>query len=280
MNFFAMFFEILCYAVLPPLLFGLAVCGCRRAFCFFVGEESGLALIRFASVLSTPVREAGHAMMAVLFWHRLEEVRMLDLRDPDGEYGFVEHSYNPRNPFAVLGNFFFAVGPAVTGLFLTLVILLSCFNGVLAPFFRSVALLGEQGAGFSAYACATVSLLARMFGAEGGAIALRVLGCVLLLALCLGIYVTPTEILDGLAGLGVLSALLAAVIGVILLFDDGRVASMILSAFRSYATAVTALFLVVLAFALAVVAIGALFGAVRTLFNIDGRTNGSESEEN
>lgn len=279
MNFFAMFFEILCYAVLPPLLFGLAVYGCRRMFCFFVGERSGLALIRFASVLSTPVREAGHAMMAVLFWHRLEEVRMLDLRDPDGEYGFVEHSYNPRNLFAVLGNFFFALGPAVTGLFLTMVILLSCFNGVLAPFFQSVALLGEQGAGFSAYAAATISLLVGMFGAGGGAVVLRVLGCALLLSLCLGIYITPTEILDGLAGLGVLAGLLLSVAGLILLFDDGRVANMTLSAFRSYATAVTALFLVVLAFALAVVLIGALFGVVRTLFNIDKGYDESEDEE-
>jgi len=269
LHFFTAFLEILCYVCLPPFAFGLAVWGCRRAFCFFVGDDSGLPLIRAVSVLSTPVREAGHAMTAVLFFHRLEEVRMLNLHDPDGEYGYVEHSYNPRNPIAVLGNFFYALGPAITGLFLVLVILLCCFNGILAPFFNTLTALGEQGAGFAAYASATGALLAGMFGAGGGPVMLRIIGCVLLLALCFGVHIAPIEIFDSLAGLGIFAGITAAGLGLVMLFDDGRVGQIVLSAFRTYATAVTALFLIVLAFALMAVLIGALFGVVRTLFNID-----------
>lgn len=280
MSFFTALLEVLCYACLPPFAFGLAVWGCRRAFCFFVGDDSGLPLIRAVSVLSTPVREAGHAMAAVLFLHRLEDVRLLDLHDPDGEYGYVEHSYNPRNPIAILGNFFYALGPAITGLFLVLVILLVCFNGVLGPFFDTLTAYGEQGAGFADYVGATASLLTGMFGREGSPVWLRILGCALLLALCLGIHITPTEILDALSGIGIFALIAAAVLGLVALFHDGRVGNLLLSALRSYATAVTALFLVVLAFALAAVLLGVLFGVIRTLFNIDkGYTDNGEDDE-
>lgn len=269
MNFFAAFFEILCYVCVPPFAFGLAIWACRRAFCFFVGDDSGLPLIHAVSVLSTPVREAGHAMTAVLFWHRLEDVRLLNLHDPDGEYGYVEHSYNPRNPIAILGNLFYALGPAITGLFLELVLLLSCFNGILGPFFDTISALGEQGAGFLSYASATWSLLPDMFTKGGSHVVLRIVGCILLLMICLGIHITPREIYEALPGLGIFAVLVAAGVGLMMLFDDGRVGNIVLAVFRTYATAVTAMFLVALAFSLALVLLGVLFGVLRTLFNID-----------
>ena len=75
--------------------------------------------------------------------------------------------------------------------------------------------------------------------------------------------------MDAISGFFVFAVLAALSTGILLLFDD-RVMRIALSGFRTYATVVTALFLVVLLFAAAAIAIGFVFGVLRTLFNWDG----------
>ena len=268
MNILTCFLEILCLFCLPSVLIGIAVWGCRTLYCFFVGNRSGLVLIKAVSVLSTPLREAGHAMMAVAFWHRVEDMQLLNLNDPDGEFGFVEHSYNPRNPVALLGNFFYAMGPVVLGLLLVSLIFLTCFHGVLPDYFDEISALGEAGAGIGAYLAAAFSLLPQMFTAGDAGVFPRIIGCALLVLVCLGIHASPAELFESLSGAAILSVLALAVSGVMMLFDD-RVMRIALSGIRSFSTVVTALYLVVLIFAVGVLLLGALYGAIRTLFNID-----------
>ena len=269
MSFLASFAQILMLCCLPPVLFGLAVWGCRQAYCFFVGEDSGRPMILAASVLSTPLRELGHAAMAVLTFHRIEDFCLLNVYDANGELGFVEHSYNPRNPIAVLGNLFYALGPVVTGLATVLLVFLICFHGVLPPFFEQVAALGEAGAGFGAYAKTALSLIPKMFASGEVGVFGKILGCLLLLAICFCAHVTPAELMEAISGFLVFAVLAALSTGILLLFDE-RVMRIALSGFRTCATVVTALFLVVLLFSAAAVAIGFLFGVARTLFNLDG----------
>ena len=269
MSFISSFTQIIMFSCLPPILFGLAVWGCRQAYCFFVGEDAGKPLILAASVLSTPLRELGHAMMAVLTLHRIEDFCLLNVYDPDGELGFVEHSYNPRNPIAVLGNFFYALGPVVTGLGTVLLVFLIFFHGVLPPFFEQIAALGEAGAEFGAYALAALSLIPKMFSTGEAGVFARIVGCLLLLAVCFCAHITPTELMEALWGFVIFGLLAALSTGILLLFDD-RVMRIAISGFRTYATVLTALFLVVLLFAVAAIAIGFVFGVVRTLFNLDG----------
>lgn len=269
MSFLSSFLQIIALSCLPPVLLGLAVWGCRQAYCFFAGSDSGKPLILAVSVLSTPLRELGHAAMAMLTFHRIEDFCFLNLYDPDGELGFVEHSYNPRNPVAVLGNFLYALGPMLMGLGTVLLVFLVCFHGVLPPFFEQIAALGESGTGFGAYAKAALSLIPQMFTAGKAGVFGRIVGCLLLLAICFCAHVTPGELLDGIGGFVVFSVLAALSTGILLLFDD-RVMRIALSGFRSYATVMTALFLVVLLFSVAAVAIGFVFDVLRTLFNWDG----------
>ena len=268
MNFWTCFVEILGLFCLPSVLIGLAVWLCRSLYCFFVGNGSGYRLIKAASVLSTPLREVGHAMMAVLFWHRVEDVQLLNISDPDGEFGFVEHSYDPRNPIALLGNFFYAMGPVVLGLLAVSLIFLTCFHGVLPAYFAEISALGETGAGVGEYLKAAFSFIPKMFTLGEAAMWLRVLGCALLVFLCLGIYVSPVEIFEAVSGIVILIGLVMAASGVLMLFDD-RVMRIAISGLRSFSTVVIALFLVVLIFAAGMLALGAAFGVVRTLFNID-----------
>jgi hypothetical protein len=252
----------------PSVLIGLIVWACRSLYCFFVGNQSGYRLIKAASVLSTPMREVGHAMMAVLFWHRIEDVQLLNIGDPDGEFGFVEHSYNPRNPVALLGNFFYAMGPVVLGLLAVSLIFLTCFHGVLPAYFDEIRALGDAGAGVGEYLKAAFSFIPKMFTLGEAAMWLRVIGCALLVFLCLGIYVSPLELMEAASGIAILVGLVMAASGVMMLFDD-RVMRIAIGGLRSFSTVVIALFLVVLVFSAGLLAFGALFALIRTLFNID-----------
>lgn len=268
MNFWTCFVEILGLFCFPSVLIGLIVWACRSLYCFFVGNQSGYRLIKAASVLSTPMREVGHAMMAVLFWHRIEDVQLLNIGDPDGEFGFVEHSYNPRNPVALLGNFFYAMGPVVLGLLAVSLIFLTCFHGVLPAYFDEIRALGDAGAGVGEYLKAAFSFIPKMFTLGEAAMWLRVMGCALLVFLCLGIYVSPLELMEAASGIAILVGLVMAASGVMMLFDD-RVMRIAIGGLRSFSTVVIALFLVVLVFSAGLLAFGALFGLIRTLFNID-----------
>ena len=65
--------------------------------------------------LGTPIHELGHALFCLIFLHKIEEIRFFK-PDPDtGTLGYVYHTWNPKNPWHVLGNFFIGIGPMVLG---------------------------------------------------------------------------------------------------------------------------------------------------------------------
>lgn len=267
-NFLSCFASLLLLTLAPPVLFGLVVWLCQRLFCIFVGEYSGRPLLLAASALSTPLREAGHAIACMLFFHRIEDMCLFNANDPDGELGFVEHSYNPRNPIALLGNLAYALAPVALGLFAVLVVFLSCFRGVIGPFFDEIALLGASGAGFSEYAATTFSLIPQMFAGGTAGIVSKIIGTALIVLICLGIHVTPREITDAFSGL-LIYALVAALASFVLALLDARVVRMVTAGLGGFATAIAALFAVVLLAAAALLVIGGVVFLIRTLFELD-----------
>ena len=42
---------------------------------------------------------------AVLFGHKIEDVKLLPIKNENGVFGYVSHSYNPANLYQVIGNF-------------------------------------------------------------------------------------------------------------------------------------------------------------------------------
>ncbi len=119
---------------------GLAVHLCSRGFSRLTGSGSG-AVFDITSLIGTPVHELGHAIMCLLFGHRILRVKLLSLRPENGVYGFVEHSYNQKNPWARLGNLFIAVGPIFSGLAVTVLMLLLCFPTQWSDYLASSRLL-------------------------------------------------------------------------------------------------------------------------------------------
>ena len=128
MTFFEYYLQILLFTAAVPLGLGVAVYFCYRAFCSLVGVRRGKPILWLLHVILTPLREFAHLVACVISFHHVSDFCLLNPYDPEGEFGFVEHSYNRKNPMAILGNFLFAVLPA--GLGIALVALRRIIRGV------------------------------------------------------------------------------------------------------------------------------------------------------
>jgi hypothetical protein len=67
------------------------------------------------SWLGTPIHELGHALFCLIFGHRIEDMKLFKPDPNTGTLGYVYHTWNPKNPWHVLGNFFIGIGPIVMG---------------------------------------------------------------------------------------------------------------------------------------------------------------------
>lgn len=73
--------------------------------------------------LGTSVHELGHAIFAVLFGHRIEEMKLFSPDPKTGTLGYVKHSWNKKNLFHVTGNFFIGIGPVILGTFMLFLVI-------------------------------------------------------------------------------------------------------------------------------------------------------------
>ena len=262
-SFLTLYLQILLFSVGPFLLPGLLVWLLRQIFVQLVGTRSGRPFLITLFALSTPLREAAHVLSAVLFFQRVEDVRFLDLRAHDGELGFTERSYNPKNPLAVLGNFLYALAPVMLGLVAVLCVLLLFFGGAMENFFLELSALGEE-AGFTEHFRLAVRLLPSVFAASEVGLLSKIVGTALLLLLSMGLFISLSELLEGFFGM-ILYALLAALSAGALLLFDARIQRVVTGDLRAFATGVLALYLLVLAAVAALLAFGVIFFIVRKL---------------
>lgn len=65
--------------------------------------------------LGTPIHEISHAIMCVIFGHNINEIALFKPDKKAMRLGYVKHSYNPRNPWQVGGQFFIGLAPLMVG---------------------------------------------------------------------------------------------------------------------------------------------------------------------
>lgn len=262
-SFLTLYLQILLYSVGAFLLPGLLVWLLRHIFIQLVGTQSGRPFLIALFSLSTPLREAAHVLSAVLFFQRVEDVRFLDLKARDGELGFTERSYNPKNPLAVLGNFLYALTPVLLGLVAVLCVLFLFFGGVMEGFFLELSTLGEE-AGFAEHLHLAVRLFPSLLTASEVGLFPKIVGIALLLLLSMGLFVSLSELLEGFFGM-MLYALLAALSAGVLMLFDARIQRVVTGDLRAFATGVLALYVPVLAAVAALLVFGTVFFIVRKL---------------
>jgi len=81
----------------------------NRMFYSLVGNSR--AVLYSTSFIGTPIHELSHAVMCILFGHKILEIKLFQMDSDDGTLGYVKHSSNPRNLYQQLGGYFIGVAP-------------------------------------------------------------------------------------------------------------------------------------------------------------------------
>jgi len=121
-------FLIFAVAIIGPIfLFGFLIQLISRRFYRLCGENSK-AVAYATGWLGTPVHELSHALMCLIFGHKILEIKLFQMDCEDGVLGYVRHSYNPKNFYQRLGKFFIGVAPIVIGCLILTLLMLALVN--------------------------------------------------------------------------------------------------------------------------------------------------------
>lgn len=96
-------------------LMGFLIWFLNRLLLQLLGYKVGRRTLLVTGAIGVPIHELGHLFFCLLFFHRIKAVRLFHLNPQDGTLGYVRHSYNKKNIFQQIGNFFIGVGPLLFG---------------------------------------------------------------------------------------------------------------------------------------------------------------------
>ena len=95
-------------------LCGMFISFCNRCFYDSLGDTAFMA-VKISGFVGTPVHELSHALMCLIFGHRITKMKIYNFKKRTKMLGFVEHTYNTRNLYHLIGNFFIGIAPIVVG---------------------------------------------------------------------------------------------------------------------------------------------------------------------
>ena len=120
-------------------LFGFLISLCNRIFYQNFGTW-GKAACYITGAIGTPVHECSHAFFCIIFCHRIEQIKLFQI-DSDGTLGYVWHSYNRRNIYHLIGNFFIGIAPILVITSLLYLLALPFVPNMLTSIFTQVSSL-------------------------------------------------------------------------------------------------------------------------------------------
>lgn len=147
MDYVLFFLGVIWHTLGAVVICGLAVSFCRKIFISMLGGGFGRGVVMATSIVGTPVHELGHAVMCLLFGHTITAMSLWQPRSPDGNLGYVTHTYRKRNPYHVLGNLFIAIGPILSGLGVLSLVLWLGFPAACTEYFSTATDMAAQGEG-------------------------------------------------------------------------------------------------------------------------------------
>lgn len=269
MAFLGSFLQLILLLFLPVVALGLFVRCAYRLFCVLIGNAGGRGLLTAAHVPFTPVRELAHLLAAVLFGHRVTNFRILRLGAPDGELGFVEHSYRKGNPVAALGNLAVALWPALSVVLVTLLALRLLLPETYGLMAETTVHLGT-GLDSGDVVAAVTALFGDLFGNFKSRLVPKLIFLAVAALLCLGAHVTLHDLLHAIGGAIPFGILAAGGLLLVSLFDP-RITRVALFGVRWFGVTFAAVHLLLAAMTLALLAFGLFFALLRLLFGLDRR---------
>ena len=108
------------------IIFGLILGFLRNTSMNNYQKGFGKKSIYITGIVGVPVHEFSHLAVAKVFGHKINEVKFFKFNNEDGTLGYVKHSYNPKNIYHQIGNFFIGIAPIICGS-LIIILLLKIF---------------------------------------------------------------------------------------------------------------------------------------------------------
>ena len=105
-------FQLFCF-IAAIYLGGYIIAQINRTFYGFFGFNR--TVVYATGFIGTPIHESSHALMCLLFGHKIIKIKFFQMDDASGVLGYVQHSYNPKNIYARIGNYFIGVAPILMG---------------------------------------------------------------------------------------------------------------------------------------------------------------------
>lgn len=75
----------------------------------------GSKAVMITGFIGVPIHELSHAIFAVIFGHKIVDIKLLQKPDSNGVMGYVNHSYNRNSVYQQAGNFFIGIAPIFGG---------------------------------------------------------------------------------------------------------------------------------------------------------------------
>jgi len=80
-------------------------------------KSFGWNAVAVTAVIGVPIHEISHAIIGILFGHKITKLVLLQKKDESGVLGYVNHAYNQNNVYQQAGNFFIGIAPIFGGIF-------------------------------------------------------------------------------------------------------------------------------------------------------------------
>ena len=270
MEYVALFFKILFFTLGIPVLCGLVVGVCDVIVNFLMGRGLGRGIILGTSIIGTPIHELGHALMCLIFAHKIDKIVLWQPQSKDGALGYVTHRYNRKNIYHQLGNIFIGLGPVFSGLAVMILCMLIAFPETVSAYADNASSLVSGGDGYLSLLTEGFAIIPAMLEewSDGGIpVWGRVIAVIFMLCVSLHISLSPADIKGALGGIPVylLLTLIATVIVSLIGSDAMETVS---GALAGFSAATFALFMLVFVFAVLQILLGILIFLIRKLIGL------------
>ena len=231
--------------------------------------RSGPAILLATGIIGTPIHELSHALMCLVFGHKITDIKLYDPKSEDGALGYVSHTYDKKNIYHQIGNFFIGVAPVLISggvVILLLAILLPDAFGTIA---HEIEILCEAQIGamplakFFTFIWASITAI---FSLEHLSDWQGWLFVILALMISTHMEMSGSDIKSGLRGLAFIMAIIFVIDGLIYLISPSAF-HIVTNAITSFGFAIAAILSISVLFLVLLLIIAAILRGIGNVFS-------------